>query len=188
MCSVNFTHALDFISYVLSLTMKITILGNNSALPAYGRFPTAQIIEINEQLFLMDCGEGAQMRMQQLWSTFMKKKGIYGDDLLLQCIARKLEKKIQVFYYDEATNAIRMKILFSRELSQEESARLQKTEDKPRASDFQDDSILRLALTQHQYQGSVHYENIIANKVCEHSIGAFLLPGTQLVGIFSCFS
>ena len=65
MCSVNFTHALDFISYVLSLTMKITILGNNSALPAYGRFPTAQIIEINEQLFLMDCGEGAQMRMQQ---------------------------------------------------------------------------------------------------------------------------
>jgi ribonuclease Z len=45
--------------------MKITILGNNSALPAYGHFPTAQVIEINEQLFLMDCGEGAQMRMQQ---------------------------------------------------------------------------------------------------------------------------
>lgn len=45
--------------------MKITILGNNSALPAYGRYPTSQVIEIHEQLFLMDCGEGAQMRMQQ---------------------------------------------------------------------------------------------------------------------------
>ena len=45
--------------------MKITILGNNSALPAYSRFPTAQVIEINEHYFLMDCGEGAQMRMQQ---------------------------------------------------------------------------------------------------------------------------
>lgn len=45
--------------------MKITILGNNSALPAYGRYPTAQVIEINEHYFLMDCGEGAQMRMQQ---------------------------------------------------------------------------------------------------------------------------
>ncbi len=45
--------------------MKITILGNNSALPAYGRYPTAQVVEINEQLLLMDCGEGAQMRMQQ---------------------------------------------------------------------------------------------------------------------------
>jgi ribonuclease Z len=45
--------------------MKVTILGNNSALPAYGRYPTAQIVDINDQLFLMDCGEGAQMRMQQ---------------------------------------------------------------------------------------------------------------------------
>jgi ribonuclease Z len=45
--------------------MKVTILGNNSALPAYGRFPTAQVVDINEQLFLMDCGEGTQMRMQQ---------------------------------------------------------------------------------------------------------------------------
>jgi hypothetical protein len=88
----------------------------------------------------------------------------------------------------ETTNAIRMKILFSRELSQEESARLQKTDDKPRTSDFEDDSILRLAFTQHQFPGSAHYENIIANKVCERSIGAFLLPGTQLVGIFPCFS
>jgi len=45
--------------------MKVTILGNNSALPAYGRFPTAQIVEVQDQYFLVDCGEGAQMRMQQ---------------------------------------------------------------------------------------------------------------------------
>ena len=45
--------------------MKVTILGNNSALPAFGRYPTAQVVDINEQLFLMDCGEGCQMRMQQ---------------------------------------------------------------------------------------------------------------------------
>jgi hypothetical protein len=132
--------------------------------------------------------DGVRGKSVLQWSGPMKHKGIYGDDLLLQCIARKLEKKIQVFYYDEATNAIRMKILFSRELTQEESARLQQTDDKSRALDFEDDSILRLAFTQHQFPGSAHYENIIANKVCERSIGAFLLPGTQLVGIFSCFS
>lgn len=44
--------------------MKITILGNNSALPAHNRYPTAQVIEIGQHYFLMDCGEGAQMRMQ----------------------------------------------------------------------------------------------------------------------------
>jgi ribonuclease Z len=45
--------------------MKVTILGNNSALPAHGRYPTAQVVNISEQLFLIDCGEGTQMRMQQ---------------------------------------------------------------------------------------------------------------------------
>ncbi|MDE3236583.1 MAG: ribonuclease Z [Bacteroidota bacterium] len=41
----------------------VTILGNNSALPAYDRHPTAQIVTLNEQLFLIDCGEGTQMQM-----------------------------------------------------------------------------------------------------------------------------
>ena len=41
----------------------VTILGNNSALPAYNRHPTAQVITLNDHLFLLDCGEGTQMQM-----------------------------------------------------------------------------------------------------------------------------
>ncbi len=41
----------------------VTILGNNSALPAYDRHPTAQVVTLNEQLFLIDCGEGTQMQI-----------------------------------------------------------------------------------------------------------------------------
>jgi ribonuclease Z len=41
----------------------VTILGNNSALPAYNRHPTSQIISLNDQLFLVDCGEGTQIQM-----------------------------------------------------------------------------------------------------------------------------
>jgi len=41
----------------------VTILGNNSALPAYDRHPTAQVITLHDQLFLIDCGEGTQMQM-----------------------------------------------------------------------------------------------------------------------------
>lgn len=41
----------------------ITILGNNSAVPAYDRHPTAQVVTLNDQLFLIDCGEGTQMQM-----------------------------------------------------------------------------------------------------------------------------
>ncbi len=41
----------------------VTILGNNSAVPAFSRHPTAQIVTIHDQLLLIDCGEGTQMQI-----------------------------------------------------------------------------------------------------------------------------
>ena len=43
----------------------VTILGNNSAIPAYERHPTAQVVTLNDQLFLIDCGEGTQMQLSR---------------------------------------------------------------------------------------------------------------------------
>jgi ribonuclease Z len=43
--------------------LAVTILGNNSAIPAFGRHPTAQAVITLEQTFLVDCGEGTQMQM-----------------------------------------------------------------------------------------------------------------------------
>jgi ribonuclease Z len=45
--------------------MTLTILGCNGALPANGRFPTCQILDVGAEMFLIDCGEGAQIKMQQ---------------------------------------------------------------------------------------------------------------------------
>lgn len=39
------------------------ILGSNSALPAHGRHPSAQAVNHNERVYLIDCGEGTQMRL-----------------------------------------------------------------------------------------------------------------------------
>ncbi len=47
------------------MTFEVTILGSNSALPAHGRFPTAQIVNFNERLFLVDCGEAAQIQLSR---------------------------------------------------------------------------------------------------------------------------
>lgn len=57
--------------------MKLTILGNNSALPAYGRHPTAQILEVNQQYHLIDCGEGTQMQLQLYGFSPFKIRCIY---------------------------------------------------------------------------------------------------------------
>ena len=45
--------------------LAVTILGNNSAIPAFNRHPTAQVVQTNEQSFLIDCGEGTQMQMDR---------------------------------------------------------------------------------------------------------------------------
>ncbi|MBS1510283.1 MAG: ribonuclease Z [Bacteroidetes bacterium] len=43
--------------------LALTILGNNSAIPAFDRNPTAQVLQTNDESYLIDCGEGTQMQM-----------------------------------------------------------------------------------------------------------------------------
>src|SRR5690606_25319865 len=45
------------------MKFEILVLGNSSATPMYDRHPTSQLINFNEQLFLIDCGEGTQMQL-----------------------------------------------------------------------------------------------------------------------------
>jgi len=53
--------------------LGVTILGNNSALPAFDRHPTAQLVTLDDHLFLVDCGEGTQMQLTKFkirWGRF----------------------------------------------------------------------------------------------------------------------
>ncbi len=43
----------------------VTILGNNSAIPAYDRHPAAQVVTLRDVLLLIDCGEGTQIQMSK---------------------------------------------------------------------------------------------------------------------------
>ncbi|MDR2853914.1 MAG: ribonuclease Z [Prevotellaceae bacterium] len=44
----------------------LTILGAGSALPTRTNFPAAYLLEMRDKQFLIDCGEGAQIRMRQM--------------------------------------------------------------------------------------------------------------------------
>lgn len=41
----------------------VTILGNNSAVPAFGRHPTSQVVTLDGTNYLVDCGEGTQIQL-----------------------------------------------------------------------------------------------------------------------------
>lgn len=47
------------------MSFEITILGSSSALPSYKKFPSAHVINMHERFFLIDCGEGTQIRIRQ---------------------------------------------------------------------------------------------------------------------------
>lgn len=57
--------------------MKLTILGNNSALPAYGRHPTAQALQVEDQVLLIDCGEGTQIQLDHYGIRWRKLTHIF---------------------------------------------------------------------------------------------------------------
>lgn len=45
--------------------LVLTILGNNSAIPAFGRNPTSQVLQTQDENFLIDCGEGTQLQLSR---------------------------------------------------------------------------------------------------------------------------
>ncbi|HEY4656810.1 MAG TPA: ribonuclease Z [Cyclobacteriaceae bacterium] len=59
------------------MSFKLTILGSSGAVPAYGRFPSAQFLEIQNRQFLVDCGEGAQMQMMRYQINFHRIDHIF---------------------------------------------------------------------------------------------------------------
>jgi len=42
----------------------VTIIGSGSAVPMYGRHPSAQVVQHGESFFLIDCGEGTQLLLR----------------------------------------------------------------------------------------------------------------------------
>jgi ribonuclease Z len=59
------------------LSFSITILGSSGALPAYGRFTSAQLVEIQNRSFLVDCGEGTQMQLMKLQANLHRINHIF---------------------------------------------------------------------------------------------------------------
>ena len=45
------------------MTFRLKILGSNSAAPAFNRNQTSQVLQVYNTYFLIDCGEGTQLRL-----------------------------------------------------------------------------------------------------------------------------
>jgi ribonuclease Z len=54
------------------MKFEVTILGSSSATPIFHRNPTSQILNVNERLLMIDCGEGTQQQMLRFGIKYHK--------------------------------------------------------------------------------------------------------------------
>lgn len=59
------------------MSIAVTILGNASAKPTASAHPSAQAVNINEQLFLVDAGEGVQRRMFRYGISPLRLRAVF---------------------------------------------------------------------------------------------------------------
>ena len=59
------------------MSTYLTILGFNSAIPTVNSSPTAQLLEMEERYFLIDCGEGTQVQLRKAKARFSKINHIF---------------------------------------------------------------------------------------------------------------
>jgi len=59
------------------MKFEITILGSSSATPIYNRNPSSQLLNVNDRLFLIDCGEATQQQMLRFGIKAQKIEHIF---------------------------------------------------------------------------------------------------------------
>lgn len=59
------------------MSFSVTILGSSSAKPTVGRHPSAQVVNLNEQYFLLDAGEGVQQQLFRYGINPLKIRAVF---------------------------------------------------------------------------------------------------------------
>lgn len=76
--------------------MKLTILGSSFALPTSERFPVAHVVNVHEQLYLVDYGEGTQLQLSRNSISFNKINRILTKHFcMIQSYALVSKKKLR---------------------------------------------------------------------------------------------
>ena len=54
------------------MNFTLNVLGTASALPTTERYPSAQVLDVRGRLFMIDCGEGAQIQLRKAGVSFLR--------------------------------------------------------------------------------------------------------------------
>jgi ribonuclease Z len=184
------------------MQFEVTILGSNGAIAAYDRFPSAQILNYDGSLFLIDCGEGTQFRMNK----FGIKRGrldnifithLHGDHyfgligLLVSFNLNWREHPLHVYGPPELEEIIGCQFRASKTALRFEIYFHPIEADKPKII-FDDNTLTvetiilkhRLPTTGFLFKEKKHNRKIIAEKLHQYNISHEKIPGIKAGGNF----
>jgi len=179
------------------MSLEITVLGSNSAIPAYGRHPSAQILHCKNKLHLIDCGEGTQMRFHD----FKIKKNridvifishLHGDHyfgligLLTTYNLLKREKPLHLFAASELMDIIQIQLKSSNIILCYELLFSPIDADKSKMIFENEDITVETLLLNHRipcvgflFKEKIHERNLISEKIKEYQIPFTELPSIK---------
>lgn len=73
---LSYLRRFDYLCPVME-KFDIHILGCGSALPTTRHFPTSQIVNVRDKLFMIDCGEGAQLQFRKSRLKFSRLNHVF---------------------------------------------------------------------------------------------------------------
>ena len=73
----SFFISIPFVSLQPMEKFEVNILGCGSALPTTRHFASSQVVNIREKLFMIDCGEGAQLQLRRSKLKFFRLNHIF---------------------------------------------------------------------------------------------------------------
>jgi ribonuclease Z len=107
------------------VSFSVTILGSSGALPALGRYPTSQYIQIGKHHFLIDAGEGTQVQLSRFGGNMHRLEAIFishlhGDHylglmgLLFSMHLNKRQNDLHLYAFTGLREIILLQLKYSR--------------------------------------------------------------------------
>ena len=103
------------------MKFELTVLGASSAIPTDNRFPTSQVLNVQENLYLIDCGEGTQIQLSnnrirrrkinQIFISHLHGDHVYGIFGLLTSFTHFRREDKLTIYCPEGLEEVVVKLL-----------------------------------------------------------------------------
>ena len=178
------------------MSFKLNILGCSSAIPTVNRNPTAQLLNVNERFFLIDCGESTQIQLRKFQLNFQRINHIFishlhGDHYFgliglissMHLLGRK--KELHIYAHEELEEIVNLQLkasrtelnypLFFHPLPENESLIILEDENIRVSNIILDHSI--------KCCGFLFEEKKSPRKILANAVGKYNIPNTKINGL-----